>query len=45
MRVAAKALHFEIEITSVESVAESWRRLCRTLKAEHALGFQAWQAS
>ncbi len=37
MRVAAKAFDFEIEITSVEGVAEGWGWLGGSLKAEHAL--------
>src|SRR5438552_2744095 len=37
VRLAAKAFDFEIEITSVEGVAECWRRLSGSLKAKHAL--------
>jgi len=37
MRVASKAFDFEIEITSVEGVAEGRGGLSRSLKAEHAL--------
>jgi hypothetical protein len=37
VRVATKAFDFEIEITSIERVADAWRRLGRSLKAEHPL--------
>jgi hypothetical protein len=36
MRVAAKALHFEIEVTGVERIAERRGRLRGSLEAKHA---------
>jgi hypothetical protein len=36
IRVAAKAFHFEVAVTSVESIAERRRRLRRPLKTEHS---------
>ncbi len=35
MRIAAEALHFEIEVTGVECIAERGGRLRRSLKSEH----------
>jgi hypothetical protein len=37
MGVAAEAFYFQIEITSVERVAQRWGGLGRSLKAEHSL--------
>jgi len=37
MRVATQAFHFEIDLTSIEGIAQRGRWLCRPLKAEHAL--------
>ena len=37
MRVSAQASDFEVTKRSIQRVAQSRRRLCRSLKAEHAL--------
>ncbi len=37
MCIAAEALHFEIEVTSVKGIARRRGRLRRTLKSEHSL--------